>query len=292
MTKRDFIGVIVGLCLLAFCLIASMSYGAECVPPKKDDITLTDKNTLALRGPVDEVTVTQVVKRLHEAPLDQKLYLFLDTPGGQVDAGKVLIHALMNTNRDVTCIISTAYSMGFVISQVCKERIILPFSSMMQHVVWYGLRGEGPNNRSYVNKVDAEMKLLDKMQADRLGMSLKDFENKIRDDWWIDGENILKAKVADKIVTKISCSQELTEKSTFLDYDFLFAKLTLVYSGCPLVTQPTSTALVFSYDIDPAVKQAVTRKAESKVTAHTRHREWLYQQTPSKPRVPSDRALP
>jgi hypothetical protein len=119
------------------------------------------------------------------------------------------------------------------------------------------------------------------MQAKRIGIELPRFNQLVRNDWWLDGDDIVKNKVADRVVTKISCDEKLTDLSESYDYDFLIAKLSITYSKCPLVVQPTSMYVSFNERGSDFDKNVVLHEIKEKQLAHTNHKEWITRQSNS-----------
>ena len=56
----------------------------------------------------------------------------------------ILINKIMNEilKYNMSCIVEKAYSMGFVILQVCKIRYILPFGKIMLHQISFRIQNE------------------------------------------------------------------------------------------------------------------------------------------------------
>ena len=90
--------------------------------------------------------------------------------------------------------------MGFTLFQACHYRYILPFSSLMQHQMHYGIVNEKMKLESYVRYVDNIDDVLSTMQAKKIGMSSEIFKKKTMNDWWLFGQDILCNNCADEII--------------------------------------------------------------------------------------------
>jgi ATP-dependent Clp protease protease subunit len=203
---------------------------------KAADITLTPDNTIVLKGKIDYLTVAEVSDKILTHPEDE-LYLFIDSPGGQIFPGLQLANILENTDKEVTCIANIAASMAFIIMQHCDERLVMDHSIMMQHVASYGLRGQEPNNYSFSKFFRKMVKQIIKKQADKIGMSYGEFYRKTRNDWWLFGEDIVSWNVADEIVT-VACSSAMSKVTIKKSIRSLFWNIEVTYSGCPLISAP------------------------------------------------------
>ena len=205
---------------------------------KDNAIVLTPNNTISLLGKVDYKSVSGVIQKMYTLSAE-KFYLYISSPGGRILAGQSLIGAMKASGKDIECIADFAASMAFVIFQKCKVRHILPHSIIMQHEASYGVNGQAPNIKSMVGFIERMLFVMDTEQAKRLQISYKIFKQKTRDDWWIYGPDILKAKAADNFAT-VKCSKRLTKswyKRIFGSF-FSSAEKTIYFSKCPLILAP------------------------------------------------------
>lgn len=172
---------------LFFCIMA-------CIPLSKTKNTdktiihLTNDNFVSLRGPVTSQSIAELTSNLLDKT-DNERYIYINTNGGNVDAGMHLINViqdLQNNNINVNCIADTAISMGFVIFQSCSKRYVLSYSTLMQHQMSLGgMKGKLLELNSYMNHVNKMEDIINKMQANRINITQKDFEEKINNDWWL-----------------------------------------------------------------------------------------------------------
>jgi len=197
-----------------------------------------DEKTLVLRG---EVTGESVAK-LQDAILsstEKELTLVIASPGGSVMAGAALAQTIKDSGKNVRCVATFAASMAFAILQACQERYVLDNSIIMQHVMSYGLEGQEPNNWSLANALHRMNKKMDEDQAERIGLSYKEFREKVRDDWWLLGDEAVDANAADEMATA-TCTAALTKKRIKEKVQLLFWTFDVEWSGCPLIQGPVS----------------------------------------------------
>jgi ATP-dependent protease ClpP protease subunit len=206
----------------------------------KNTIVLSD-NTIVMRGEVNSLSVSKTISALMTAEGDT-VNLFLSSPGGSVLDGAQLVQAIRSVNKKVVCITDFSASMSFVILQACDERIVLESSILMQHVPSFGLRHQPqPNALAFVEFLKQITNTIDKAQAARMQLTLDRFRQLTRDDYWLFGSEAVKAKAADRVSQAI-CTPELTkkeEKETLSIFGGLI-KINIVWSKCPLITEPKS----------------------------------------------------
>jgi ATP-dependent protease ClpP protease subunit len=170
-------------------------------------VSLDTENTFVLRGQIDIVVVQQAIITLNNPKIK---YMVLDTPGGSIYAAKIL-GEFLETRQDITCITKFAASMGFYILQVCGKRYAGENSVFLQHQQQFA-KELTPIN-TFLSHLKAELYAfrdsIDKVQAKRIGISLKKFRRLISDDWLIlSGTQAKELNVIDEVVT-VLCSDAM-----------------------------------------------------------------------------------
>ena len=194
-------------------------------------IKLDVDNVLSLRGEINQKLATEFVYSVNSRDNKTDLYVYLDTNGGSVDAGLQIMDEI--EKYELSCIAHKAMSMGFVILQTCKTRIVTPYSTIMQHQISYGIGSEKAKVESYVDYIKQIGRQLSKMQAKRIGISSKEFLRRTYNDWWLYGQQAIKENCADTL-SKVTCTPTLTNQT------YIVEKMAsdYVYSKCPLITGP------------------------------------------------------
>ena len=160
-----------------------------------------------LIGKVEDKTVRAAVQKMLEldAVSHEPIFLHIDSFGGSVEAGFVLIDTIAAIESPVYAVIeSKAYSMAAIIAIFCAKRYILPHATVMFHEASYGTLGEDPTNRK---KMEFNVRYLDRMHrqiAARIGMAEEEYRSHIRDGWWLMAEEAVAAGVADEVVEDLS----------------------------------------------------------------------------------------
>jgi len=195
--------------------------------PKAQAIDLTLENTIVLYDTVDESTVQPIINFLvakdkagAELGVYSPVYIVLNTPGGSISQGLRLISAISATTSPVVCIVDEmAYSMGAAIISFCPTVYVQEDSDAMFHLASYGVKG--PEN-IIATRVEHTQKMLKQFHtklATRYGMSYDEWISKIRSEWWLSADDMMKAGISTKKISKLSYHYE--KKQSFFS---LFGK--------------------------------------------------------------------
>lgn len=223
-------------------LICSFSQAEQ----KKQVVTLSSRNTLVLRNIVDEDSVSKLsqkaIKLSHGLSTDEDIYLVMDTPGGDINAGHSLITTLKGLPQKVTTITQFAASMGFITVQSLDKRLILPDGILMSHRARGGTSGQVPGELN--TRVKFFTELLDKEDAaisKRVGMSKSEYQKLIINEYWVSGSDAVSAHMADG-ESLIRCDKELSEGTEDEVIQTFFGPVKVTYSKCPLVKGPLAVS--------------------------------------------------
>lgn len=206
----------------------------------KNQLVKLDKNNfITLRGEINEHLTSDLIRKLNKYSFPE-LYLYIISPGGSVIDGLQIIDqikALNERNIKIICIADFAASMAFAILQSCHTRYITSSSIVMQHQMSLRVKGSLYNLNNYMDFIKQIDDDLDLMQANKLTMNKKDFQNKITNDWWLSGLHIIENKAADQIVN-IYCENELVDMKEDIKYSNFLFDIKFIFSKCPLSREP------------------------------------------------------
>ncbi len=226
--------------ILAF--LAFLSANIVLASPKI--VTLTTSNFVLLRGEIDSRLVSEVILKL-EAKQGEKIYLYIDSPGGSIVDGMRLINvvkALAETGTEIVCVADYAASMAFSLLQACPVRYALENAIIMQHQASYSVEGSMTQNRSRIQLVETLTTKLNQMDAARLEIPLDQFVNRVYKDWWMFDADIIKNKAADQLVLAL-CDTKLIKEKVVQTMSSGFGTATVTWSACPIITAPVAVKL-------------------------------------------------
>ena len=199
-------------------------------------ISLGSDNFVSIQGQINEDTAAKFIKDILQIK-KHKIYIYIDSPGGSVMDGNDMIQvmdALSSSNKEIICIADNAASMAFSFLQSCPNRYIMKDSILMQHQMSASVKGQYENMKTRMQLLESINKRLKQKQADRIGLSLEEFNAKTISDWWLFGEDAIEQNVADKVVM-VTCEPELTHKYYKKTIKGLLRTTEINVNRCPLI---------------------------------------------------------
>lgn len=249
------------LALLALPVSGAPSMADESV------IVLTSSNTVVLAQVVDGESVGRVLEEAKK--LDEKsegvfatamshmrgnskngpIYLFLNTPGGEIQSGLELVEGLNHLRRPVYSVTAFAASMGMQIVQLLNgDRLIMDHGVLMSHrgagefAGQFG--GEEPSQVSNRYRLWAQrLKEMDERTVSRSKgkQTLESYRKAYSQEMWITGREAVAQGYADKLVG-VRCDDSLsgveTHTITIMDTPIYYD-----VDKCPISSSPRNIRL-------------------------------------------------
>ena len=180
---------------------------------KREIIEFNVSNLILIDGPIDESSSEKFANKIFSISSD-KIYIYISSPGGDVYSAFKMINVIktLSKNKEIVCIGEFAASAAFLILSQCDNKIVTNTSTLMQHQMATGTYGE-------IEKMFSKMKYNDKLneylitlQSHLFNMSNEEFIDKIRDEWWIFGREILDFTDKYNIFSDLVCSKDWQSK--------------------------------------------------------------------------------
>ena len=136
---------------------------------------------------------------------DQDVYLYVNSPGGQVSSGMAIYDTMQYIKPDVqTICIGQAASMGaLLLSAGAKgKRFALPHSRIMIHQPTGGFQGQHTDIEIQAKEISRIREILDGILATHSGQDAKKVRKDTERDHYMTGEEALKYGLIDKLITK------------------------------------------------------------------------------------------
>ena len=146
---------------------------------------------------------------------DQDIYLYVNSPGGQVSSGMAIYDTMQYIKPDVqTICIGQAASMGaLLLSAGAKEkRFALPHSRIMIHQPSGGFQGQHTDIEIQAKEISRIREILDGVLATHSGQDAKKVRKDTERDHYMTGEEALSYGLIDKLITKREESAQKEDK--------------------------------------------------------------------------------
>lgn len=200
-------------------------------------ITLNESNTIILNTEINSSTVAQVQVKAMELSSknpEQELFLVLNSPGGSVTAGALMIDTLNSLPNRIHTVSLFAASMAYQTVQSLGIRYVLNSSTLMSHRAYLGgVKGTFEQLDSIISLFKNHVANFERVASKRIGMSLVDYKKLIHDDYWVTGFDSVEKGHADAIATVI-CGKTL--QGTYVrEYRTMFGNYDVTFSKCPLI---------------------------------------------------------
>jgi ATP-dependent protease ClpP protease subunit len=215
------------------------------------EITLTKDNTLVLDEAFKGSSVSKLITDAKKMDASLKsgypIYLFLNTPGGSIQAGLELMEGLKGINRPIHTVTLFAASMGWQLVQHLGDRYILKYGVLMSHKARGSISGEFGGGFS---QMDARyglwlkrITIMDQQTVSRTGgkKTLKQYRSEYDNELWLNGEEAVKNGYADEVVS-IKCGTDLSGTDEKV-INYFGMRFQLGMSQCPIVTYPVSVGV-------------------------------------------------
>ena len=228
--------------LIMLMLIPMLAFGTR-------TITLSQDNTINFNESFSGIFVASKqieAMKTCASSKSKEIYVVLYTPGGSISAGQLFFDTINALPCKFHTITIFAASMGYQTVQNLGERLILPSGTLMSHRASIsGLSGElGGELESVLKNLVDSVNVMEKHAANRVGISVKDYQDLIRDELWMTADQAVKTGHADEVVL-VKCDESLLGTTSKVVRTF-FGSYEVEYSDCPIVTAPVSVDPVSS----------------------------------------------
>lgn len=163
---------------------------------------------IILTGEINKELADSIVRQLlilDSEDSKSPIYMYIDSPGGDVDAGFAIFDMIRFVSAPVTLIgmglIASAATL--VLLAVPKEkRFGLPNSRYLIHQPLGGMRGVATDIEIYAKDMEKIRAKLNKIIADETGMALDQVTKDTERDYWLDSEEAVNYGLISKIIDK------------------------------------------------------------------------------------------
>ncbi|MCQ2582706.1 MAG: ATP-dependent Clp protease proteolytic subunit [Treponema sp.] len=161
---------------------------------------------IILTGEINKELADQIARQLLilDAEEEKPIYMFIDSPGGDVDAGFAIFDMIRFVKSPVYLIgmglIASAATL--ILLSVPKERRVgLPNSRYLIHQPLGGMRGVATDIEIYAKDMEKIRAKLNKIIADGTGTALEQVTKDTDRDYWLDADEAVKYGLISSIIT-------------------------------------------------------------------------------------------
>ena len=182
-------------------------------------VNLDPDRTILILGEVgnNALNAAQTIKELEDQSNDP-IYLILDSPGGSVIDGNVLVSAIESSSVPVyTVCHRICASMAAVIHQYGKKRMMIDRSVLMFHQASASSQGTIDEMKSMTDFLYNYIEKTERFIANRAGMPYEQYKLSNMQNIWIDSEDATQKKFNDQIISiNIQSSQIVSELKQYV----------------------------------------------------------------------------
>jgi ATP-dependent Clp protease protease subunit len=170
---------------------------------------LLKSRSVLLSGEINKRLAERVIKQLIllEADAEDPIRVFIDSPGGDVDAGYAIFDMLRFVNPPVVTI-----GMGLVASAAAivllaapgERRIGLPNSHYLIHQPLSGIRGVATEIEIHARELEKLRSKINEMIAEETGQSLEKVERDTDRDYWLSADEAQEYGLVSRIIASRS----------------------------------------------------------------------------------------
>ncbi len=159
-----------------------------------------------LTSPIDDHVAGLVIAQmlyLETQDPEKDIYLYINSPGGQVTAGLAIYDTMQYIKPPVVTVgLGMAASMAAVLLAAGHpgKRLILPHSRVMIHQPWGGVQGQATDIEIEAREVSRLKRMLNEILARHTGQPLEKIEQDTDRNFYMSAEEALKYGIVDRIV--------------------------------------------------------------------------------------------
>lgn len=246
--------ITVGIVLAAIMALVPLTSSSKDKKSSPKRIVLTSDNTIVLNDVIEGGSVAKVISKAKELDKESGLkkllpsskdpiYVFLRTPGGEIQTGLEMLEALQGLKRPVDTVTMFAASMGFQTAQQLGKRYIVQNGVLMSHRARGGFEGEfGGQKPSQIDSRkgfwEQRIQEMDERTVERTGgkQTMDSYTRAYNDELWLTGRQAVEQGYADEVV-QVSCDDSLSGVTSH-SLNFFGIEIQYDLDNCPLNSTP------------------------------------------------------
>ena len=167
---------------------------------------LLNERIVFLGTPIDDQIANLVIAQLlhleSEDP-DKDIYLYLNSPGGNVYSGLAIYDTMQFIKPDISTIcVGIAMSMGALLLAGGAEgkRMALPNSKILIHQVWGGYQGQAADIEIHARETIALKRRIEEIMSQHTGQDLETLKRDMDRDFYMTSEEAKEYGLIDRVI--------------------------------------------------------------------------------------------
>jgi ATP-dependent Clp protease protease subunit len=168
---------------------------------------LLNERIVFLGTPIDDQIANLIIAQLlhleSEDP-DKDIYLYLNSPGGNVYSGLAIYDTMQFVKPDISTIcVGIAMSMGALLlaGGAKGKRMALPNSKILIHQVWGGYQGQAADIEIHARETIALKRRIEEIMAEHTGQELDTLKRDMDRDFYMTSEEAKDYGLIDRVIT-------------------------------------------------------------------------------------------
>jgi ATP-dependent Clp protease protease subunit len=162
---------------------------------------------ILLSGEVNKALAEKIVRQLLvlEAASDKPIYIYIDSPGGDVDAGYAIFDMIRFVKAPVYCVgMGLVASAGALILLAADKsrRVGLPNSHYLIHQPLSGIKGVATDIEIHAQELEKTKAKINDLIAQETGKPLDQVAKDTDRDYWLSATEALEYGLISKVVSK------------------------------------------------------------------------------------------
>jgi ATP-dependent Clp protease, protease subunit len=167
---------------------------------------LLNERIVFLGTPIDDQIANLVIAQLlhleSEDP-DKDIYLYVNSPGGNVYSGLAIYDTMQFIKPDISTIcVGVAMSMGALLlaGGAKGKRMALPNSKILIHQVWGGYQGQAADIEIHARETIALKRRIEEIMAEHTGQDLETLKRDMDRDFYMTSEEATEYGLIDRVI--------------------------------------------------------------------------------------------
>jgi len=168
---------------------------------------LLNERIVFLGTPIDDQIANLIIAQLlhleSEDP-DKDIYLYVNSPGGNVYSGLAIYDTMQFVKPDISTIcVGIAMSMGALLltGGAKGKRMALPNSKILIHQVWGGYQGQAADIEIHARETIALKRRVEEIMAEHTGQELDTLKQDMDRDFYMTSEEAKEYGLIDRVIT-------------------------------------------------------------------------------------------